>query len=232
MVRWRVAAYNRCVPSRSRRPSYDAAVAIGHLRASDAVLKRTIDRIGPFALELQSTPSTFGALAEAIVYQQLNPKAAGTIFGRLCALFPGGRSYLEPDQILNTPDETLRTAGLSGAKLLALRDLARRTQEGTVPTLRQATRMEDEELIERLVEVRGIGRWTAQMFLIFRLGRPDVLPVDDYGLRRGYAVAFNKTELPGKEEIDLRGNRWAPYRSAASWYLWRAAEAAPKDSGP
>ena len=191
-------------------------------------MRRVIDRVGPFALELQQTPSTFGALAEAIVYQQLNPRAASTIFGRLCALFPGERTYLEPEHILGTPDETLRSAGLSGAKLLALRDLARRTEEGTVPTLRQAARLDDEELIERLVEVRGIGRWTAQMFLIFRLGRPDVLPVDDYGLRRGFAVAFNSGELPDRLEVEGRGRKWAPYRSVASWYLWRVAEEAPK----
>ncbi len=220
-------SYNRDVASRARSPRYDAVAAVEHLRASDAVLKRLIDRTGPLRLELQRTPSTFGALAEAIVYQQLSPKAAGTIFGRLCALFPGERTYLEPDQILHTPDETLRAAGLSGAKLLALRDLARRTEEGTVPTLRQAMRIEDEELIERLICVRGIGRWTAQMFLIFGLGRPDVLPVDDYGLRRGYATAFRMAELPGKEEVATRGERWGPYRSAASWYLWRAAEQAP-----
>jgi 3-methyladenine DNA glycosylase/8-oxoguanine DNA glycosylase len=220
-----VRAYNLVVASGAKAPGYDAAVAVEHLRASDAVLKKAIDRIGPFELQLQKTPSTFGALAEAIVFQQLSPRAAGTIFGRLCALFPDD-PHLGPEQILNTPDETLRGAGLSGAKLLALRDLARRTEEGTVPTIRQAMRIEDEELIERLVAVRGIGRWTAQMFLIFRLGRPDVLPVDDYGLRRGFATAFSLKELPGKQDVASRGARWGPYRSAASWYLWRVAEEA------
>ncbi|MGO9344146.1 MAG: DNA-3-methyladenine glycosylase family protein [Acidimicrobiales bacterium] len=212
--------------SRAKAPGYDAAVAVEHLRASDAVLRKAIDRIGPFGLQLQNTPSTFGALAEAIVYQQLSPRAAATIFGRLCALFPDD-PYLRPEQILDTADESIRAAGISGAKLFALRDLARRTEEGTVPTIRQARHIEDEELIERLVSVRGIGRWTAQMFLIFRLGRPDVLPVDDYGLRRGFATAFRLKELPSKQEVAARGERWGPYRSAASWYLWRVAEEAP-----
>ena len=201
----------------------DADAALAHLRAKDVVLGRVIDRIGPFALELQKTPSTFGALCEAIVFQQLNPKAASTIFGRVRALFPDADG-LDPEQILGTPDAELRAAGLSGAKLLSLQDLARRSVEGTVPTLRQARRLDDEEIISRLVEVRGIGRWTAQMFLMFRLGRPDVLPVDDFGIRKGYGIVFKSAEAPRKEDIERRGVRWAPYRTVASWYLWRAAE--------
>ena len=171
----------------------DADAALAHLRAKDVVLGRAIDRIGPFWLELQKTPSTFGALCEAIVFQQLNPKAASTIFGRVRALFPGADG-LDPEQILSTPDAELRAAGLSGAKLLSLQDLARRSVEGTVPTLRQARRMDDEEIVTRLVEVRGIGRWTAQMFLMFRLGRPDVLPVDDFGIRKGYGIVFKTAD--------------------------------------
>jgi 3-methyladenine DNA glycosylase/8-oxoguanine DNA glycosylase len=211
----------------------DADAALEHLRAKDVVLGRIIDGIGPFELELQKTPSTFGALCEAIVYQQLNPKAASTIFGRVRGLFPESNGFLEPEHILSTSDEELRAAGLSGAKLLSLQDLARRTMEGTVPTLRQAQRMDDEEIISRLVEVRGIGRWTAQMFLMFRLGRPDVLPVDDYGIRKGFGVAFKTREPPRKEDIERRGKRWAPYRTVASWYLWRMAEQPTKKvAGP
>jgi 3-methyladenine DNA glycosylase/8-oxoguanine DNA glycosylase len=202
----------------------DTEAALEQLRTKDVVLGRIIDVIGPFKLELQKTPSTFGALCEAIVYQQLNPRAASTIFGRVVALFPESNGFLEPENILSTPDASLRAAGLSGAKLLSLQDLARRTLEGTVPTLRQAARMDDEEIIRRLVEVRGIGRWTAQMFLMFRLGRPDVLPVDDFGIRKGFAIAFKTREPPTKEEIERRGKRWTPYRSVASWYLWRMAE--------
>jgi 3-methyladenine DNA glycosylase/8-oxoguanine DNA glycosylase len=215
--------------SRTKAPGYDTHAAVEHLRASDAVLKKVVDRIGPLGLEVNKTPSAFGALAEAIVYQQLSPRAAATIFGRVCDLFPDGGPYPEPDQVLLATDEALRGAGLSAAKLLALRDLARKTQDGTLPTLRQAMRIEDEELIERLVSVRGIGRWTAQMFLIFNLGRPDVIPVDDYGLRRGFARAFKLKELPDKQQVSSRAERWSPYRSAASWYLWRVAEEGPTD---
>jgi 3-methyladenine DNA glycosylase/8-oxoguanine DNA glycosylase len=203
---------------------FDSAVAVQHLRSSDRVLARTLDAIGPFEFRLQKTPSTFGALAEAIVYQQLSPKAAGTIFGRICALFPDGGGFLDAEHILSADDGALRSAGLSGSKLLSLRDLARRTVDGSLPTLRQAHGIDDDLLIERLVEVRGVGPWTAQMFLMFRLGRPDILPLDDYGLRRGYAIAFKKKEPPEKLELERRGRRWAPYRSVASWYLWQIAD--------
>jgi 3-methyladenine DNA glycosylase/8-oxoguanine DNA glycosylase len=211
---------------------FDVPAALEHLRAKDPVLGKIVDRVGPFSFELQKTSSTFGALAEAIVYQQLSPRAAATIFGRVRALFPDAGNGLEPEHIMSTDDLSLRSAGLSGAKLLSLRDLARRTVEGTVPTLRRAQKMDDQEIIERLVEVRGIGPWTAQMFLMFRLGRPDVLPLDDYGLRRGFAVAFKKRELPEKADVAKRGLRWAPYRSVASWYLWRMAEDRPGDAVP
>jgi 3-methyladenine DNA glycosylase/8-oxoguanine DNA glycosylase len=211
-------------PARIGTRGFDSGGAMAHLRASDKVLANTIDRVGTFHFELQRTPSTFGALAEAIVYQQLNPKAAATIFGRVCALFPESSGFLEPEDILGAGDDVLRSAGLSGSKLLSLRDLARRTVDGSVPTIRAAQRMGDETLLERLVEVRGIGTWTAQMFLMFRLGRPDILPLDDYGLRRGFGIAFKRPGLPDKSEIARRGARWAPYRSVASWYLWRAAD--------
>jgi len=203
---------------------FDPSVAVAHVRASDAALARVIDAVGPFRMRLKRTPSIFVALAEAIVYQQLNGKAAATIYARVCALFPNAHEGPKPEQILRASDEKLRGAGLSRPKLLALRDLARRTANGEIPTLAEANSMEDDAIIERLTEVRGIGRWTAEMVLMFRLGRADVLPADDYGIRKGYAIAFKKRELPERDDVLKRGVRWKPYRSVASWYLWRATE--------
>jgi 3-methyladenine DNA glycosylase/8-oxoguanine DNA glycosylase len=202
----------------------DAPRALSHLRASDAELGRLIDTIGPFDLELPGDASTFTALAEAIVYQQLAPRAAATIFQRFCALFPDASRCPTPEQVLGATTDALRAAGLSGAKERAVRDLARRSVDGEVPTLEEARGMDDEAIVDRLVGVRGIGRWTAEMFLIFTLGRPDVLPADDYGLRRGFQVAFGTETMPTRQEVAGRGARWAPYRTVASWYLWRARE--------
>jgi methylated-DNA-[protein]-cysteine S-methyltransferase len=214
---------------RGRAPSAetpDAKSVVRYLRARDPALARVIERVGPFRIELQTTDSLFAALAEAIVYQQLTGKAAATIFGRVRALCP--RSKLAPGALLALPDSALRGAGLSQAKMLSLQDLARRVQAKSLPTLRQVEALDDEAVIERLTEVRGIGRWTVQMLLIFRLGRRDVLPLDDYGVRKGFAAAFGKRDLPTKLELERYGERWKPHRSAASWYLWRAAEAAPR----
>ena len=183
-----------------------------------------IDAVGPFRMQLKQTPSVFVALAEAIVYQQLTAKAAGTIYARLCALFPRGEAGPTPEQILRASDEKLRSAGLSRPKLLALRDLARRAKAGEIPTLAEARAMEDAALVERLTEVRGIGRWTVEMLLMFRLGRPDVLPADDYGIRKGFAAAFRKRALPAPRDLEKRAERWRPYRTVASWYLWRVLE--------
>ena len=202
--------------------AFDPSVAVEHVRASDAALARVIDAVGPFDMRLKKTPSIFVALAEAIVYQQLTGKAAATIFARLCALFPRAHEGPTAEQILRTSDEKLRSAGLSRAKVLSLRDLAGRATRGQIPTLAEVHRMEDEAIVERLTEVRGIGRWTVEMLLIFRLGRPDVLPADDYGIRKGFAIAFKKRELPAREDLEKRGERWTPYRTVASWYLWRA----------
>ena len=208
---------------------FDPHAAVEHLRASDPVLGRLIGAVGPFRLELKKTPSVFVALAEAIVYQQLHGKAAAAIFARLCALFPHAHQGPTPERILRASDEKLRGAGLSRPKLLALRDLARRARAGEIPTLAEARRMDDEELLERLTAVRGIGRWTVEMLLMFRLGRPDVLPADDYGIRKGFAIAFKKRALPTRAELERRGARWKPYRTVASWYLWRAVEQAAVD---
>ncbi len=202
--------------------------AVAALRAADKGLARLIDEVGPFTMGLKQTPSIFGALTEAIIYQQLNGKAAKTIYDRVCAAFPRSQHGPTPEQLLRAPDEKLRGAGLSQNKMLALRDLADKTKKGTLPTLEEVHTLDNETIIERLTEVRGIGRWTVEMLLMFRLGRPDVLPVDDYGIRKGFGVAFKKQELPSKEDVAKRGARWKPYRTVASWYLWRAAERAPK----
>lgn len=203
-----------------RVADFDPGVALRQLRSADPLLGELIDRVGPYGLTLQTTPSTFGALAEAIVYQQLHARAASAIFARVQALFADG--VLTAEAAVELTDEALRGAGLSRAKLLSLRDLAHKTLEGTVPDLEAVEHLDDEQIIERFRHVRGIGRWTAQMFLIFRLGRPDVLPVDDYGIRKGFALTFGLPDLPPPAAIAEHGERWRPYRSVASWYLWRA----------
>jgi DNA-3-methyladenine glycosylase II len=165
----------------------------------------------------------FDALAESIAYQQLSGKAAATIFGRVRALYPK-RKWLDPEQLLATPDETLRAAGLSRAKTAALKDLATKTIDGTVPAGRALIRMSDDEIVTRLTAVRGIGRWTVEMLLLFDLGRPDVWPVDDYGVRKGFAKTFGRRKLPTPKQLMKLGEKWRPYRSVAAWYFWRALD--------
>jgi DNA-3-methyladenine glycosylase II len=169
----------------------------------------------------------FDALAESIAYQQLTGKAAATIFGRVRALYPK-RKWLDPKQLLATPDERLRAAGLSRAKTAALKDLAAKTIDGTVPSGRALLRMTDDEIIARLTTVRGIGRWTVEMLLLFDLGRPDVWPVDDYGVRKGFAKTFRRRKLPTPKQLMKLGEKWRPYRSVAAWYFWRALDAPEK----
>lgn len=209
------------------RHGVDPAVAIDHLRSADPIFGPLIDRAGRFDLELRETASTFGALAEAIVYQQLSAKAAGTIYTRLCTKLAPDGGHPGPEQILAAAEGDLRSIGLSRAKELAVRDLAAKTLDGTLPGVVELGGLGDEEIVDLLVQVRGVGRWTAEMFLIFRLGRLDVLPVSDYGLRRGFQVALKKRSIPEPDEVARRGKRWAPYRTVASWYLWRAAEQLP-----
>jgi len=203
---------------------FKPAKAVAHLKAADPRLAAIIDTVGPFRMELKQSRSLFGALAEAIVYQQLSNKAAATIYGRVEALYPDAPDGFTPRHILKTPDEALRGCGLSRAKVLAVQDLARRVESGELPTLDEALTIPDGELIERLVKVRGIGRWSAEIFLMFRLGRPDVLPLDDYSLRKAYAKAFGKRVLPSEKELEKAGQKWRPYRTVASWYLWRVLE--------
>jgi 3-methyladenine DNA glycosylase/8-oxoguanine DNA glycosylase len=207
---------------------FDPGAAVSHLRAADPKLAAIIDATGPFAMELKTSRSTFAALAEAIVYQQLSNKAAATIFGRLCALFPRGPAGLVPESLMGLSDLKIRSCGISRPKLKSLRDLARRAAAGEVPSLAASRRLDDGAIVDKLVAIHGIGRWSAEMFLMFRLGRPDVLPVDDYSLRKAYAKAFSKRKLPTQDQLRKAGEKWRPYRTVASWYLWRVLET-PKD---
>jgi len=210
-----------------------ATAAARELARADPTLGRLIEKVGPCRLNLDGIQSPFAALAEAIVYQQLTGRAAATIHGRFLALFRP-RRVPSPDQVLALSHDALRAAGLSRAKVAALKDLAAKTKDGTVPPLRVLRLMGEEEIIERLTRVRGVGRWTVEMLLIFRLGRPDVLPAGDYGIRKGFARVFRTRALPTPRQVLRRGERWRPHRTTASWYLWRALEpgAAADDPGP
>jgi DNA-3-methyladenine glycosylase II len=188
-------------------------------------MRRLIQAIGPCTLTPRVGRSPFESLARAIAYQQLHEKAAESILKRFIALFPG-RRFPQPDELLAANVRAIRRAGFSRAKTLALRDLAAKTLDGTVPTSRVIQKLNDDAIVERLVEVRGIGRWTVEMLLMFQLGRPDVLPVDDFGMRNGFRIAYGRRRIPTPQEVLRYGERWKPYRTAASWYLWRAADRA------
>lgn len=203
--------------------AYDPDAATAHLLGCDKTLARMIRRVGPFALKIERPASPFESLFKAIVYQQLNGKAAGTIFGRVKDLFPNPKKPT-PEALLKLNDKPLRGAGLSQNKLLALRDLATKTVDGTVPTLRKLRGMSDAEIVERLTAVRGVGVWTVEMLLMFRLGRPDVLPVGDFGVRNGFRLTYGLPEMPQPKELLEHGERWRPFRSVASWYMWRAVD--------
>ena len=222
-----------------RTPRYDASEACRALAVADPRLGALIERAGPFTLLLKSQHSPFEALLEAILSQQLHGAAARAILHKLLKLF--GEIHPSPQLLLTQPDEALRAAGLSKNKMLALQDLARKTLDGTVPELPAIRRMSDAEIVARLTAVRGVGAWTAEMLLIFRLGRPDVLPVSDYGVRKGFALTFARlpqsrlktkpfdaTMLADPKVMARRGERWRPWRSVASWYMWRACDLAGK----
>jgi DNA-3-methyladenine glycosylase II len=198
-----------------------------HLANTDPRMAALIARSLPYNVKPALSIRPFDALAESIAYQQLSGKAAATIFGRVRALYPR-RKYLDPEKILATPDKAFRAAGLSRNKIAALKDLAAKTIDGTVPSSRAIIRMSDEEIIARLITVRGIGRWTVEMLLLFDLGRPDVWPVDDYGVRKGFAKTFGRRKLPTPKELMKFGEKWRPYRSVAAWYFWRALDAPKK----
>jgi DNA-3-methyladenine glycosylase II len=203
--------------------SYDVEKAMEVLRKSDVEMARLLDRVGPCWLEIRSIHNTFQALMRAIVYQQLSGKAAGTIYGRVCDLFEA-EGPPHPEDILAVDEESLRGAGLSRAKTAAVKDLADKTINGVVPEIEHLHTMDDEDILQRLTSVRGIGPWTVEMLLIFNLGRPDVWPVSDLGVRKGFMLAYGLNDLPKPRELASFGERWRPYRSVASWYFWRATD--------
>ena len=206
-------------------PPFDLRLAMETLAAKDPHLAPLIKETEEFRIETDGSDSPYEILLEAIAYQSISGKAAATIFGRVKALGANGRAPT-PDEMLKLRKSALRKAGLSGAKVLAMKDLAKKTIDGIVPSLEEAQKLSDEELVQRLVSVRGIGAWTVEMFLIFRLGRPDVLPIHDLGVKKGWAVTYGKKHMPKPKELLAFGERWRPYRTVASWYMWRACQRA------
>jgi len=214
---------------------FDLAAAMAHLSAKDDKLAPLIAEMAKFEIDMEAAQSPYEALMESIAYQSISGKAAATIFARVKALGTDGHPPT-PQQMLKLRKQTLRKAGLSGAKVLAMKDLAAKTIAGIVPTREDACKLSDEELVERLVSVRGIGAWTVEMFLIFNLGRPDVLPIHDLGVKKGWSVTYGKKHMPKPKELLAFGEQWRPYRTVASWYMWRACEragsAATRKIGP
>jgi DNA-3-methyladenine glycosylase II len=209
-------------------PSY-ASAAVRHLKRIDPVLAKIIAEVGPFRITLNRR--RFQALVRAIIFQQLAGRAAAAIYTRFVALFPG-RTFPTPALVLAISDAQLRGAGLSRQKMLYLRDLATHVADKSLNFHRFAA-MSDDEVITELTRVKGIGRWTAEMFLMFNLGRPDVLPLDDLGIRSAVRKAYNLPALPTKQELEQIGERWRPYRTAACWYLWQSTRIVlPSDTPP
>ena len=206
-------------------PPFDLRLAMDTLAAKDPGLAPLIKETQEFRLEKGAAENPYEVLVEAITHQSISGRAAATIFGRVKALGSNGR-IPTPQQMLKLPRPALRKAGLSAAKILAMKDLAQKTIDGVVPTLEEARKLSDEELVHRLVSVRGVGAWTVEMFLIFRLGRPDVLPIHDLGVRKGWALTYGKKHMPAPKELLKFGERWRPYRTLASWYMWRACQRA------
>lgn len=204
---------------------FDLDAAMRHLAAKDTLLAELIESTTQFQLHEALAENPYEALLEAIAHQSISGKAAATIYGRIKALGSNGRPPT-PEQMLKIRKTALRKAGFSGAKILAAKDLAKKTMEGVVPTLEEAQKLSDEELLKRLTSVRGIGAWTVEMFLIFRLGRPDVLPIHDLGVKKGWSITYSKKHMPKPKELLAFGERWRPYRTVASWYMWRACQRA------
>jgi DNA-3-methyladenine glycosylase II len=198
---------------------------IQHLTQADPVMRRLIRAHGPYDLQPRVWRSPFESLASAIAHQQLNGTAANTILGRFVKLFPG-RKFPCPADLASVSDDAVRGAGFSRAKVAALRDLAAKALDGTVPSSRAIKKLDDDAIIARLTEVRGVGQWTVEMLLIFQLGRPDVLPADDFGVRTGFRHAYRLPDLPQPKDVLAYGERWRPHRTAAAWYLWRTADRA------
>ena len=203
------------------------AAALKHLSAVDPVMRQLIREVGPCKLEPESRRSPFQSLIQAVAHQQLNGKAANTILTRFIKLFPG-RKFPKPEDLANVTDEQIRACGFSFAKIKAIRDIAEKTLSGVVPTSRAIVKLSDDEIIARLTEVRGVGRWTVEMLLIFQLGREDVLPADDFGVRNGFRLAYKKREMPKPKDLLKFGACWRPHATTAAWYLWRAVDLARK----
>lgn len=198
---------------------------VEHLLRCDKTLQRVIKQAGPCSIKPRRGVQPWQALVRSVAYQQLNGNAAETIFNRFLALFPKAK-FPTPQQIVRATDAKLRSAGLSGAKTAAIKNIAAKTIAGVVPDRRAIAKLSDAEIIERLTAIRGVGPWTVEMLLMFTLGRPDVLPVTDYGVRNGFALVHGLKELPTPKEILAYGERWRPYRTTAAWYLWRAIDLA------
>jgi DNA-3-methyladenine glycosylase II len=248
--------------ARTQAPPYDVAEAIAALSAADPKLARLIATVGPCTMRIAGKQPPFEALTESIIYQQVHGKAAAAIHAKLLRSFsdlahkhfdknsgfliqdprePVQHRHPTPQELLDAPNEQLRSAGLSANKALALRDLAAKTLDGTVPTMAKIRKMSDEAIIEHLTQVRGIGVWTVQMMLIFRLGRPNVFPTSDYGVRKGFALTFQglkpatkvtPAHLPTPAQMERRAKKWAPWCSVASWYMWRACDLATIKNKP
>ena len=198
-----------------------------HLAKSDPVMRRLIREHGKCALEPETRRPPFQSLVMAVAHQQLNGTAANTILARFKKLFPK-RKFPRPEDLAKVTDRQIRACGFSFAKIASIRDIAAKTLDGVVPASRQIVKLSDDEIVERLTEVRGVGRWTVEMLLIFQLGRSDVLPADDFGVRNGFRLAYKKRDLPTVKELLAFGERWRPHRTTAAWYLWCAADAARK----
>lgn len=199
--------------------------AAAQLSRADKKLAAIIKQVGDCPLKPRRGVQPWQALVRSVAFQQLNGNAAETIFNRFLALFPDTK-FPTPEQIVRASDKQLRSAGLSGAKTAAIKDIAAKTITGVVPDRRSINKLSDAEIIERLTTIRGVGPWTVEMLLMFTLGRPDVLPATDYGVRNGFAILHGLKELPPPKELIAYGERWRPYRSAAAWYLWRVVDLA------
>ncbi len=201
----------------------DTSKATRYLIKVDPDLAKVIRKIGCCTLKPDKSRTVYASLVRSIVYQQLTGKVAGIIFNRLLGLFPGKR-FPSPQSILSISIERLRSAGLSNQKSQYIRNIAQASIDGIVPDSRMANRMTDQQLVNQLTSIKGVGRWTVEMLLIFRLGRPDVLPVTDYGVQKGFAVVKRLVEHPKPKQLIVAGECWSPYRTVATWYLWRATD--------
>ena len=196
-----------------------------HLSKRDPVLRRLIREHGKCDFVPEKRRSPFQSLVQAVAHQQLNGTAANTILTRFKKLFPG-RKFPRPEDLAKVTDAQIRACGFSFAKIKSIRDITAKALDGTIPSSRQIVKLSDDEIIARLTEVRGVGRWTVEMLLIFQLGRPDVLPVGDFGVRTGFRVAYKKRDMPEPKALLAFGEKWKPHRTTAAWFLWCAADAA------